>query len=71
MNLKFGRPYNDVKPFRIGDNFIFPIVRRMFPNMLSMNIVPIQPIPVPTGGIYYFDLILDKDFKINTFKFGR
>jgi hypothetical protein len=37
--------------------FIFPILRRVFPNLLANEIVSVQPMNAPIGAIFYQDLV--------------
>jgi hypothetical protein len=37
--------------------FIFPILRRVFPNLIAHEIVSVQPMTAPVGAIFYLDLI--------------
>jgi len=36
--------------------YIFPILRRVWPNLIANDIVSIQPMTAPVGGIFFFDL---------------
>lgn len=35
--------------------YIFPILRRVFPNLIANRIVSIQPMSAPVGGVFYYD----------------
>lgn len=35
--------------------FIFPILRRVFPNLIANEIVSVQPMTAPVGAVFYFD----------------
>lgn len=37
------------------ENFAFPLVRRVFPPALAPQLVSIQPMTAPVGGIFYMD----------------
>lgn len=37
--------------------FIFPVLRRVFPNLIANEIVSVQPMTAPVGAIFYLDLI--------------
>ena len=37
--------------------FIFPILRRVFPNLISNEIVSVQPMTAPVGAVFYMDYI--------------
>lgn len=36
--------------------FAYPLVRRVFPRLISNDLVSVQPMPQPTGKIFYFDI---------------
>ena len=36
--------------------FVFPVLRRVWPNLIANEIVSIQPMTAPIGGIFYYDL---------------
>jgi len=36
--------------------FVFPILRRVWPNLIANEIVSIQPMTAPVGGIFYYEL---------------
>jgi hypothetical protein len=36
-------------------NFTFPVVRRVFPSLLAQEIVSVQPMTAPVGGVFYQD----------------
>ena len=35
--------------------FIFPLVRRIWPNLISNNLVSVQPMTAPVGAIFFFE----------------
>lgn len=35
--------------------YIFPILRRVFPNLIANQIVSVQPMSAPVGGIFYYE----------------
>lgn len=37
--------------------FIFPILRRVFPNLIAHEIVSVQPMTAPVGAVFYLDLL--------------
>lgn len=37
--------------------FIFPILRRVFPNLITNEIVSVQPMTAPVGAVFYMDYI--------------
>lgn len=39
------------------DRFAFPLVRAVFPNLVSQDLVSVQPMDGPVGLIFYFDLL--------------
>jgi hypothetical protein len=49
----------DVRTANVGSftKFIFPILRRVFPNLIANEIVSVQPMTAPTGSIFYMDYI--------------
>ena len=36
--------------------FVFPVLRRVWPNLIANEIVSVQPMTAPIGGVFYFDL---------------
>lgn len=57
---------NDLHQF---ENVAFPMVRRVFSQVIANDLVAVQPMNMPTGRIYHFDF--NKGGILNTFKFGR
>lgn len=37
--------------------FIFPVLRRVFPNLIANEIVSVQPMTAPQGAIFYLDYV--------------
>ena len=37
-------------------NYVFPLLRRVYPSLIANEIVSVQPMTAPIGGIFYFDL---------------
>lgn len=37
--------------------FIFPVLRRVFPNLIANEIVSVQPMSAPVGAIFYLDYV--------------
>jgi hypothetical protein len=37
--------------------FIFPVLRRVFPNLIANEIVSVQPMSAPVGAVFYLDYI--------------
>lgn len=37
--------------------FIFPVLRRVFPNLIANEIVSVQPMTAPIGAVFFFDYI--------------
>jgi hypothetical protein len=37
--------------------FIFPVLRRVFPNLIANEIVSVQPMTAPQGAVFYLDYI--------------
>jgi len=35
--------------------FIFPILRRVYPNLIANQLVSVQPMSAPIGGVFYFE----------------
>jgi len=35
--------------------YIFPILRRVFPNLIANQLVSVQPMSAPVGGIFYYE----------------
>ena len=48
----------DTKSTNVGSfmKFIFPVLRRVWPNLIANEIVSVQPMTAPVGGIFYYDL---------------
>jgi len=44
----------NVGPFT---KFVFPVLRRVFPNLIANEIVSVQPMTAPVGAIFYLDYI--------------
>lgn len=36
--------------------FVFPVLRRVFPSLIANEIVSVQPMTAPIGGIFYYEL---------------
>lgn len=36
--------------------FVFPVLRRVFPSLIANDIVSVQPMTAPIGGIFYYEL---------------
>lgn len=34
--------------------YVFPIIRRVFPNLIANNIISVQPMTAPIGGVFFF-----------------
>lgn len=49
----------ETRAINIGSftKFIFPILRRVFPNLIAHEIVSVQPMTAPVGAVFYLDLI--------------
>src|SRR5690625_1129831 len=43
---------SDIVPFA---KFAFPLVRRVYPELLANRLVSVQPIPMPTAMVFYLD----------------
>lgn len=39
------------------DRFAFPLIRAVFPNLVSQDLVSVQPMDGPVGLIFYFDIL--------------
>ena len=37
--------------------FIFPVLRRVFPNLIANEIVSVQPMTAPIGAVFFFDYV--------------
>lgn len=48
----------NVDPFT---TYAFPLIRRIYPNLIANELVSIQPIPQPTGKIFYLDFSYGAD----------
>ena len=40
--------------------FVFPVLRRVFPNLIAPEIVSVQPMTAPVGAVFFLDYIYDK-----------
>ena len=38
------------------NKFVFPIVRKSYPQLISQNIVSVQPMTSPVGGIFFYGM---------------
>lgn len=49
----------DVRQGNVGPftKYIFPILRRVFPNLIAHEIVSVQPMTAPNGAVFYLDYI--------------
>lgn len=47
----------ETKSINVGSftKFIFPVLRRVFPNLIANEIVSVQPMTAPVGAVFYFD----------------
>jgi len=45
------------KAINVGSftKFIFPVLRRVFPNLIANEIVSVQPMTAPIGAVFFFD----------------
>jgi len=48
----------NVDPFT---TYAFPLIRRIYPNLIGRELVSVQPIPQPTGKIFYIDFSYGAD----------
>lgn len=46
------------------NTFAFPIIRKVFPSLMSNSIVNIQPMTAPVGGIFFMDYVYGDQSKI-------
>ena len=48
----------DTRSTNVGSflKFVFPVLRRVFPNLIANEIVSVQPMTAPIGGIFYYEL---------------
>jgi major capsid protein Gp23 len=49
----------DTRTVNVGSftKFIFPILRRVFPNLIANEIVSVQPMTAPVGAVFYLDAV--------------
>jgi hypothetical protein len=49
----------DTRSTNVGSftKFIFPILRRVFPNLIANEIVSVQPMTAPVGAVFYLDYV--------------
>lgn len=47
----------ETKTVNVGSftKFIFPVLRRVFPNLIANEIVSVQPMTAPIGAVFFFD----------------
>ena len=47
----------ETKTINVGSftKFIFPVLRRVFPNLIANEIVSVQPMTAPIGAVFFFD----------------
>jgi hypothetical protein len=47
----------ETKTINVGSftKFIFPVLRRVFPNLIANEIVSVQPMTAPVGAVFFFD----------------
>jgi len=48
----------NIDPFT---TYAFPLMRRIYPNLIGKELVSVQPIPQPTGKIFYIDFSYGAD----------
>jgi hypothetical protein len=48
----------DTRSTNVGEflKFVFPVLRRVWPNLIANEIVSVQPMTAPIGGVFFFDL---------------
>jgi hypothetical protein len=53
----------DTRSTQVGSftKFIFPILRRVFPNLIANEIVSVQPMTAPVGAVFYLDYVYGKN----------
>lgn len=49
-----------------GHKFTFPAIRKVFPSMISQEIVSVQPMSLPAGALFYLDYQYGADNKISS-----
>jgi len=49
----------DTRTINVGSftKFIFPVLRRVFPNLIANEIVSVQPMTAPIGAVFFLDYI--------------
>ena len=49
----------DTRTVNVGSftKFIFPVLRRVFPNLIANEIVSVQPMPAPVGAVFFLDYV--------------
>ena len=49
----------DTRTTNVGSftKFIFPILRRVFPNLIANEVVSVQPMTAPVGAVFYLDYV--------------
>lgn len=49
----------DTRTVNVGSftKFIFPILRRVFPNLIANEIVSVQPMTAPVGAVFFLDYV--------------
>ena len=46
---------SDTSNVQMFTTYGFPLIRRVFPNLIANELVSVQPIPMPTAMIFYLD----------------
>lgn len=49
----------DTRSINVGNftKFIFPVLRRVFPNLIANDIVSVQPMTAPVGAVFFLDYV--------------
>ena len=49
----------ETKTVNVGSftKFIFPVLRRVFPNLIANEIVSVQPMTAPVGAVFFLDYV--------------
>lgn len=55
----FNRLEETTRTLQVGtyEKYVFPIIRMVFANLVAADLVSVQPLPAPTGLVFYMDAV--------------
>jgi hypothetical protein len=63
------KPKKNTQPnASIFPTIMVPLIRRVYPNLISNKLVTVQPMAAPSGGINYFNVVYDEWATLNKLK---